>query len=125
LRALHRRLAHATSQVGRHDRAGRLLDELLVAALDRAVALAEVDDVAVRVAEDLELDVARPLEVLLDVDRAVAERAERLGAGELEAAREIVGVARDAHALPAPAVGGLDDDGEAHLLGVAERLVDV
>jgi hypothetical protein len=46
-----------------------------VAALHGAVALAEVDDVAVRVAEDLELDVARALEVLLDVDGAVAEGA--------------------------------------------------
>ena len=71
--------------------------------------------VAVRVAEDLELDVARPLEVLLDVDRAVAERRERLGARHLEAARELVGVARDAHPLAAAARGGLDDDREADL----------
>ena len=51
----------------------RLLDELLVAALDRAVALAEVDDVAVRVGEHLHLDVARVLEVALDVDGRVGE----------------------------------------------------
>ena len=44
-----------------------------MAALDRALALAEVHDVAVVVAEDLELDVARVLEILLDVDVAVAE----------------------------------------------------
>ena len=50
---------------------GRLLDELLVPALDRAVALAEVDDVAVRVGEDLHLDVTRILEVALDVDRRI------------------------------------------------------
>jgi hypothetical protein len=37
---------------------GGFLDELLVAALDGAVALAEVDDRAVPVAEDLDLDVA-------------------------------------------------------------------
>ena len=35
------------------------LDHLLVAALHRAVALAEVDRVAEAVAEDLDLDVAR------------------------------------------------------------------
>ena len=50
-----------------------LLDQLLVAALDRAVALAEVDHVAVRVREYLHLDVPRILEVALDVDAAVGE----------------------------------------------------
>src|SRR5262249_62104640 len=44
-------------------RAGRLLDQLLMAALDRAVALAEVDHVALRVRENLDLDVARVLQV--------------------------------------------------------------
>ena len=39
--------------------AGRLLDDLLVAALDRALALAEVHERAVPVAEYLHLDVAR------------------------------------------------------------------
>src|ERR1041385_6077037 len=52
--------------------AGRLLDELLVAALHAALALAEVDDVAVLVGEELELDVARLLDELLDEDLAAA-----------------------------------------------------
>ena len=52
---------------------GAFFEQLLVAALDRALALAEVDDVAVVIAEDLELDVARVLDVLLDVDVADAE----------------------------------------------------
>jgi hypothetical protein len=42
----------------------------------------------VRVAENLELDMARPLEVLLDVHGAVAESGERLGSRHLEAAGE-------------------------------------
>lgn len=42
--------------------AGRFLDELLVAALERAFALAELNDVAVRVAEDLDFDVSRARE---------------------------------------------------------------
>ena len=48
--------------------------QLLVPPLDRALALAEVDDRPVVIAEDLELDVARRLDVLLDVDVADAER---------------------------------------------------
>ena len=59
-------LAHLRRQV----RGRRLLDQLLVAPLHRAVALAEVDAVAVRVADELDLGVVRRLEVALDVDGA-------------------------------------------------------
>ena len=68
----------------------RLLDELLVPALDRAVALAEEEDVPVRVGEDLRLDVARILEVALDVDRVVGEVRLALAPGRLERALRLV-----------------------------------
>jgi hypothetical protein len=48
-----------------------------VAALQRALALADVDDVAVLIADDLHLDVARRLDEFFGVHRTVAE--ERLG----------------------------------------------
>ena len=51
----------------------RALDDLLVAPLDRAVALEEVHQVAVPVADDLDLDVARPAHQLLQEDLVVAE----------------------------------------------------
>jgi hypothetical protein len=44
-----------------------------VAALDRALALAAREDVAVVVAEHLDLDVTRGRDHLLDVERAVPE----------------------------------------------------
>ena len=55
-----------------------------MAALDRALALAERDDVAVRVGEQLDLDVARPLDVALAEDAVVAERGLRLAPRRLE-----------------------------------------
>ena len=73
----------AAHLLGERDRR-RLFEQLLVAALDRALALAEVDDRAVMIAEDLELDVARVLDVLLDVDVADAERRFRLALRGLE-----------------------------------------
>ena len=57
----------------------RFLDDLLVAPLDRAFALEQVDDVSVLVAKHLDLDVARVLDELLDEDAVVAERAPGLG----------------------------------------------
>ena len=59
-----------TSPGGRRRRAaGRgFLDQLLVPPLDGAVAFPEVDDVAVGVGEDLDLDVPGMLDVFLQVD---------------------------------------------------------
>ena len=69
------------------------------------------------VAHDLDLDVARLLEVLLDVHRAVAEGRQRFVLGQPEELGELLGVVRDPHALPAAAGGGLDDDRKADLVG--------
>src|SRR3954467_3959217 len=84
-----------------------------------------MDDVAELVTEDLELDVARTSEILLDVDFAVTERGQRLGARELEGAGEVVGILGDTHPLSAAARGRLDDDGKSDLLRELERLVDI
>ncbi len=53
-------------------------------ALERAVAVPAVDDVAVPVGEDLDLDVAGPVDELLQVDAGVLERGLGLVAGGLK-----------------------------------------
>ena len=83
-------LAEALAQRGVDGRGRRLLDQLLVAALDRAVALAEGDDVAVAVGEDLDLDVARVGQVALEVDGRVAEELLALAGRALERRLELV-----------------------------------
>src|SRR5207248_4339273 len=70
---LHRDRADAFAELVVDRRRRRLLHELLVAPLDRAVALTEVDHVAVSVREDLDLDMPRILQVALDVHRRVGE----------------------------------------------------
>ncbi len=84
--------------------------------LDRALALAEVHHVAVMIAEDLELDVARRLEIFLDVDVADAERGFRFALRRLERMRQLARVLDDAHAAAAAAGDRLDDDRIADLL---------
>src|SRR5205807_1059182 len=75
---------HGLARLRRDAGRGRLLDQLLVAALDRALALAESQHAALRVSEDLDLDVpCRPNE-LLDVEAAVAEGRLGLAGGSLE-----------------------------------------
>ena len=73
LRRGDRHRAHALAQVVVDGGRGRLLHDLLVPALQGAVALAEVDDGAMLVGQHLDLDVTRIVDVALDVDGAVGE----------------------------------------------------
>ncbi len=95
---------------------GGLLDDLLVAALQRAIPLEQGDGVAVAVGEHLHLDVAATFDVALDEHRAVTERALRLTFGRGDGLVEVGQRAHDAHAPTAAAGGGLDQCGNADLL---------
>src|SRR5690606_7471738 len=103
------------------------LDDLLVAALQRAVALEQVDDVALRVAEDLHLDMARAGDIFLYQDAGVAEGGLALALGPGEAGGEVLGPLDLLHALAAAAGDRLDQhriaDGVGLLLEAFQRLV--
>jgi hypothetical protein len=116
-------LTDPRAEVLGHGGRRRLLDELLVSALDRAVALAEVDDGAVRVCQHLDLDVARILEVALDVDRRVGEVRLPLAAGGFEGALDLVRRGNDLEALPSAAGRRLDRDRPAQLVAQRANLV--
>ncbi|MGY2936650.1 hypothetical protein ACVWZ6_006252 [Bradyrhizobium sp. GM6.1] len=94
-----RLLAHLAAGGFVEQRRRRFLDDLLVAALDRAFALAEIDHVAVLVAEQLDLDMAGIYDKLLDEDPVVTERGLGLRLGEVEPFGDLGGRMRDAHAL--------------------------
>ena len=121
-RAGDRRL-ELLARLGRERGRRRLLDQLLVPPLDRALALAERQHVAVRVAEHLDLDVARRRDDLLQVQRAVAER--RIGLGRRGRERLVERVARldEPHALATAPGGRLEQHREADRGGgLADRL---
>src|SRR3989454_583769 len=109
--------AHLDSRGLIERRGRRLLDHLLVPALDGALALVEVDDVALRVAQHLHLDVARADDRLLDVDPVVAEGGPGLGARGAQRALQLAGGLDEPHALAPAAAGGLQHDREADLAG--------
>ena len=113
----HGLLAHGLAGLGIEQRGRRLLDHLLVATLDGAFALAQVDDMPVLVAQHLDLDVPGVLDELLHEHAIVAEARLGLRAGKPEALLRLLGRISDAHALAAAACRGLDHDGVADLLG--------
>ena len=86
-------------------------DELLVASLQRAVAGAGDDDMAVAIGQDLGFDVARCRKIALDEAFAAAECRLGLAHGGIEGISDIARLVDDLHAAPAAAVGGFDDDG--------------
>ena len=91
-----------------------LLDDLLVAALDRALALEEVHDGAVGVAEDLHLDVAGARDVAARRTRCRRRRRTPPRAGPRPRRRpSSSGPSHHAHAPAAAAGRGLDEHGPA------------
>ncbi len=103
----------------------RLLDDLLVPPLQRAVALAERRDRAAPVAEDLHLDVARRLDVALDEEPARAEvaAAQALDRRERRAEPGVVGTER--HADAAAAGRALQHDRVADPRGLGAGMLQV
>src|SRR5208283_262754 len=83
-------------------------NQLLVPALDRAVAFAEMDDRAVLVAEDLDLDMARAEKRPLENETSVAEGVLSFRTGGAQRRVERLGRAHDPHAAPAAAGARLD-----------------
>ena len=96
-----------------------------MAPLERAIALAEMDRLAVAVAEDLKLDMARIAEIFFHIDGRVAER--RLGLAACLAHQRFEAVLGCAHlhAAPAAARRRLDDHRIADLGGNRLRLGDI
>ena len=74
LRQPHRRRRNLIAHLRPQRRAGRKLHELLVAALHAALALAHMAHRPRAIADDLNLDVPRPRDQLLHIDRARSER---------------------------------------------------
>ena len=115
--------AHPLAQRLVHDRGGRLLDQFLVAALDRALALTEVNDRSASVGEHLNLDVTRSLEKPLQVYPRIAERLLGLAPRPLQSGLQLIEGAYDPHALPATARGGLEHQREADITRSHRRIL--
>ena len=87
----------------------RLFEDLLVAALRRAVTRAERTHVTVHVGGDLHLDVTRADDLALEKEPAVAERRLRFRGGGAKRRGQRRGVVDDANAAPAAACRRLHD----------------
>ncbi|MBK7974007.1 MAG: hypothetical protein IPK07_12275 [Deltaproteobacteria bacterium] len=101
----------------------RLLDELLVAALDGAVAGPDRPGVAEGVGDELDLDVARAVHGSLQEHRGIAEGHGRLAAHALERGGQLVGSRDETHPASPAADARLEEEREAEPLRVDPRRV--
>ena len=93
-----------------HVRRRRALDDFLVAALDRAVALIEVDQIAMAVAENLDLDMARLADQFFQIDLAIAESGFGFAATGFGLGVQLAGILDHPHATTTAAPAGFQHE---------------
>ena len=101
------------------------LDDLLMSPLDGAVALIEMDNVAVVVAEKLNLDMLGLVEEALDEDGAVAEGGLGFRSCALERFLERLLLADASHTSATATKSSLDDDRESVLVRKLLNLLEL
>src|SRR6266852_477922 len=112
---------HPGAQSGCQGNRGTFLDNLLVAALDRTLALTKVDQVAGGITAHLDFDVARLLQQAFKEDGGITEGCLGLAPGARQLFREVGSGVYLAHALAATSSRGFDEQGEAGTLRLAQQ----
>ena len=121
----HGLLTHRLAGCGVKKRRRRLFDDLLVPPLDRAFAFIQVNAVAMLVAQNLNLDMARLGDEFFDEDPVIAKARRCLVLRRLKALARLCVVPGDPHALAAAARRRLDHHRIADLVRDLHRLVGI
>ena len=104
------RRADPRARRGVHPRGRRLLDHFLVAPLDGAIALKEMNDVTVTIGKDLHLDMPRSIDILLEENPVIAESRRGLALRRCERRAELRRRRDFAHTLATASGDRLDQD---------------
>jgi len=109
------------AEIGRR----RTLDDLLVAPLHRTVAFVQMQDLPVMITENLDFDMARPLDHLFQITLAVAEGGFRLATAFKHLVFQLIQRQDRPHSAAAAAPACLEHERIADLLGHAADFVHV
>jgi len=112
---LHRVFIQGLTDLLVHGEGGAELHHLLIAPLERAIPLEQVDHVALFVAQHLHLDVLGLHQELLHEDVVIAEGLLGLRLHQIEVGAHLFHGVTPAHTAAAAAGGRLENDGEAEL----------
>ena len=134
---LHRARADVADRAGRvtgrftncaarfliQQRARCFLDDLLMASLQRALTLAQVDYIAVFICENLHLDMPRGVDEVLDEQGVIAEGTRRFTTGRRERSRQVSSVFHAVHPLAATACRRLNQYRKANRWGCLNEVL--
>ena len=120
-----RSIAHALAHCGRYQGRGTLFDDLLVAALHRAIALTQMHEITMGIGDDLELDVVRIQHQFFQVALAITEAGNRFVRGSSEERMEFFGLEAGTHATATTTSCGLDHHREADFFGLRKSFVGI
>ena len=115
----HRGLAHRFAKLFRDAGRRGFLEHLLMAALHRAVALEQVNIVALGVTKHLDFDMARALHVLFDQHRVIAKAVDGFTLARGQRAGKVLGLVDRAHALATTTRARLDQHRVTDAVGLA------
>ena len=110
LRRRNRHISHALTQFFGQRRGRRFLDHLLMIALNRAVPLSEMDDIAVRVGKNLKFNMTRMLNKMFQIHHTARKRRLRLFLCCQKRLLKFFLTRGDTHSFSAAAERRLDDD---------------
>ena len=108
---------HLLSQRGVQPRSGGHLNDLLVAQLDRTVAFVQMNDIALGVRQNLDLDMSGPRDQSFEKDGSVTECSLSFAATALKCLGHLLGPFNDAHTAPSAPGCGLEHHGIIKLTG--------
>ena len=114
-------LANGFVQVGR----GRNIDNLLVATLHAAIALEKVHGVAHAVGQNLNFDVTRTQDCLLDKHSTIAKGALGLAHGGLQSRAQVLALFHAAHSAATATRHGLGEHREANGVRKGDQSIEV
>ena len=101
----------------------RFLNDFLPSALCGAIALAQVNCVAVRVCKHLYFDMPAVVDQTLQHQGTVTKRAVRFAPRADDGLGHFTGLAHQSHAAPAPARNGFDQQGISELAGFTDQVL--
>ena len=110
-------VAHSLGKIG----GGGFFDQLLVVALQRTIAVAQMQHGAVSVAQNLHFDVAGTGRIAFEEHRRIAEGALRFGPGRCNRFGCVAQIGDKPHPASAAAGAGLDQKGGAKRLGLLQQ----
>ena len=117
-------LAHLCAKFRREDQRGGNFDQFLMAALDGAIPLPQMDDIAVFIAQDLKFNMMRPFDIFLDENAAVAEGRLCFARGNCHILTQLLVGPDDPQAATPAAGAGFDHDRVADSLDECQGLFE-